>query len=111
VLEVAPVGTGFLKVLFLDESGAIAGDVNTLKVADGKFTDTRSGEAPTYSQRTIVSGSRGLKGEANLLAYRFDTNFRWTIEILEGADYSKGPWERLAYFQLPGSILDTAGKP
>lgn len=94
----------FLKIYFIDPEGEISGDVRTARIEGGKLVDTGRGETITSANQFSVYGSRGLKDEKAFLAYRYSSSQSWAVQVFEGADYSKGPWNTLAFFEIPDEI-------
>lgn len=94
----------FLKIYFLDPLGEISGDVRTARIEGGKLIETGRGESITGADQVSVYGSKGLKDEKAFLAYRYSNSQSWAVQVFEGADYSKGPWNTLAFFEIPNEL-------
>lgn len=102
-LKIAPESqNGFLRVLFFNSAGKIAGDARVLKIVQGRVEATSAGEKVTGDGECKVSGSTGLQSPHHLMDYLAGGQVRWSVEISESSDYqAKGDeWKVLESFAL-----------
>ena len=93
---------GFLRVLFFNSEGKIAGDARVIKIVQGRVETTSAGEEITSDRECIVSGSNGLQSANHLTDYLAGGQVRWSVEISESSDYqARGEqWQLLESFAL-----------
>jgi hypothetical protein len=103
-LKLAPSApNAFLRILFLNSEGKIAGDPKVIKVVDGKIQlPGTSGDTLINDSECKVAASTGLQSTRHLNDYLRSNQQRWSIEISESADYqAKGDdWKLLDTFAV-----------
>ena len=107
-LKIAPESqNGFLRVLFFNSAGRIAGDARVLKIVQGRVEATSAGEKVTGDGECMVSGSTGLQSPHHLMDYFAGGQVRWSVEISESSDYqARGDdWKLLESFALADTKL------
>ena len=107
-LKFAPeTQNGFLRVLFFNSDGKIAGDARVIKIVQGRAEATSAGEEVTGDHECTVSGSAGLQSANHLTDYLAGGQVRWSVEISESSDYqAKGDeWKLLESFALADNKL------
>ncbi len=107
-LKIAPeTQNGFLRILFFNSAGRIAGDARVIKITQGRVEATSAGEKITGDGECIVSGSTGLQSTHHLMDYLAGGQVRWSVEISESSDYqARGDeWKLLESFALADTKL------
>jgi hypothetical protein len=102
-LKVTPkAGSAYLRVLFLDGQGQIAGDPRLVKVENGKVSATSTSEKVLEDGSVRVTGSAGFIDRNYLDDYMSGQETRWSVEISESADYkARGEdWKKLQTFHV-----------
>ena len=107
-LKIAPESqNGFLRVLFFNSDGKIAGDARVIKIVQGRVEATSAGEEITADQECTVTGSTGLQSANHFTDYLAGGQVRWSVEISESSDYqARGDqWKLLESFALADTKL------
>lgn len=102
-LTVAPeTQNGFLRILFFDSEGKIAGDARVVKVVSGQVQATSAGEQITGDHECLIVASTGMQTAHHLTDYFAGDATRWSVEISESNDYqAKGEdWKPLQTFAI-----------
>ncbi len=95
--------SAFLRILFLNSEGKIAGDPKVIKVVDGKIQlPGTNGDTLIGNLECKVAASTGLQSDRHLKDYLRGNQNRWSVEISESADYqAKGDdWKLLDTFAI-----------
>ena len=98
----------FLRVLFINSDGKIAGDPKVIKVVNGKIQPSGSGGDKVISdQECTVAASTGLQTTRHLFDYLRGNQNRWSVEISESADYQakSDDWKLLDSFAIADTKL------
>ena len=107
-LKIAPeTQNGFLRILFFNSAGRIAGDARVIKITQGRVEATSAGEKITGDGECMVSGSTGLQSPHHLMDYLAGGQVRWSVEISESSDYqARGDeWKVLDSFAIADTKL------
>jgi hypothetical protein len=100
----------YLRVLFLDSEGKIAGDPRLVKIEGGKVTPASVGslaEKVLAPDTVQITGSAGFVNRNFLDDYLAGPKPRWAVEISESSNYkAKGEeWKRLQTFAVGNKEL------
>jgi hypothetical protein len=95
----------YLRVLFFDETGRIAGDPRLVKIENGKLSPATSGstaEKVLGSDECQITASSGFINDSYLQDYFAGPARRWSVEISESSDYrARGSeWKELDTFAI-----------
>ena len=98
----------FLRVLFIDSDGEIAGDPKIIKVLDGKIQPTgTSGDKIINDTECAVAASTGLQTDRHLEDYLRSSRSRWSVKISESNNYQAkdDDWKLLDTFAIADNRL------
>ena len=97
----------FLRILFYNSDGKIAGDPRVIKVVNGKVQATGQGDRVIGDKECAVAASTGLQTNMHLRDYFAGDQRRWSVEISESNDYqAKGDeWKLLDTFAIADTQL------
>ncbi len=93
----------FLRVLFMNGEGKIAGDPKIIKVLNGKIQATgATGDKVLSDVECTVAASTGLQTDRHLQDYLRSDQSRWSVKISESADYQAkdDDWKLLDTFAI-----------
>lgn len=102
-VKISPnVKNSFLRILFLNSEGKIAGDQRVVKMVDGKFVASGEGEQVTSNVECEVTASTGLQTERHFKDYLASSQKRWSVEISESSSYQAqgDEWKVLDTFAI-----------
>ena len=103
-LDSGHASKGFVRVEFVDSEQKIRGDVLTLTVEGGRFTDSGRGEAiEEGGLKARLTGTVGFRSKALFTSYQAGEEPRWSVRVKEGPDYSNGPWTELGAALIPNT--------
>ncbi len=102
--------TAFLRVLFIDPTGKIAGDPRLVRVENGKVTPattTSTAEKILGDDRVQITGSAGFVDDYFLDDYMLSNGRRWSVEVSESDNYqARGDqWKVIQTFAISNEKL------
>ncbi len=95
--------SAFLRILFINSEGKIAGDAKVVKIQDGKIqAPGGTGDHLLNDQECAIAATTGLQTDYHLSDYLRSTQPRWKVEISESSNYqAKGDeWRLLDTFAI-----------
>lgn len=107
-LKVSPeTQNGFLRILFFNSEGKIAGDARVVKIVAGQLQATSTGEQILPDRECTVVASTGMQSPNHLTDYLAGSSSRWSVEISESSNYqAKGDeWKPLQTFAIADTKL------
>lgn len=95
---------GFVRVEFADSEDRIRGDVLTVAIEGGRFTDSGRGEIIEEGGRKArLVGTVGFRSRALFTSYLAGEETRWSVRLKEGPDSADGPWTDLGVALIPNT--------
>lgn len=99
--------SAFVRVLFFNSEGKIAGDPRVVKIVDGKLQSTDKTDQIVGADECVLTASTGLQTELQLIDYFASDKRRWSVELSESSNYqAKGDeWKLLETFAIADKKL------
>jgi hypothetical protein len=100
--------SGWLRVLFHDDAGAVRGDVPIIEVKGGRFVDAANPLAKVSAdgKKITFSASDGFDSEITFTAYRYGIDQRWSAKIEETTDAARTDWKMLSFIELGQTLAE-----
>jgi hypothetical protein len=103
-------GTSYLRLLFMDTEGNIAGDPRLVKIENGALSAANPGSNAEMlgDGRVQITGSAGFIDRAYLDDYLCSKHPRWKVEISESSNYqARGQdWKVLQTFEISNHEIE-----